>query len=76
MYKDSCMKYLQFLDYPSIQAESKSVEARLNAKIKELEAEIRQRDKEADKHTSSNAVLYEQILKLTNAVQKAGIKIE
>lgn len=37
MYKDSVMKYLQFLDYPSIQAESKSIEARLTARIKELE---------------------------------------
>ena len=38
IYKEGCMKYLTFLDYPTIEATGRSFEAKLKEKDKEIAA--------------------------------------
>jgi integrase len=38
IYKEDCMKYLTFLDYPTVEATGRSFEAKLKEKDKEIEA--------------------------------------
>jgi DNA repair ATPase RecN len=45
IYKEDCMKYLTFLDYPTFEATSRSFEAQLKQKDKEIE-ELRRRIEE------------------------------
>ena len=81
------MKYLTFLDYPTLQSAGKSIEANLtsklewqSARIKELEERIRHKDDQAEVHTSSIGgqsdqiiELQTQIKQLTEIVKKAGL---
>lgn len=87
LYKEQCMKYLTFLDYPTLATASKNIEQKLkdqseeqNARIKELEEQLRQRDEQTDLHTSSIGgqsdeiiELKTQIKQLTEIVKKAGL---
>jgi hypothetical protein len=73
IYKEDCMKYLTFLDYPTIQAETKSIEARLSARIKELEGIVKQKDKEADirvKLDATKADDYGNMMEMIKSLQK------
>jgi integrase len=51
IYRDECMRYLTFLDYPTLEATGKSFEAELKAKDKQIE-ELRQRDRTSSQRIS------------------------
>jgi integrase len=65
IYKDECMKYLTFLDYPTLEATGKNIEAKLSEKEKEIQL-LRQRD-------SMNA---DAISSLSDRMQELMVKIQ
>jgi integrase len=66
IYATKCMKYLTFLDYTTLEATGKNIEAKLTEKEKEIQ-QLRQRDA-----TNSDAIatLSDQVMKLMVEVQK------
>lgn len=47
LYKENCMRYLTFLDYPTVQATGANYEAKLKEKEQEIEA-LKQRGKDSE----------------------------
>ena len=66
IYATKCMKYLTFLDYTTLEATGKNIEAKLTEKEKEIQ-QLRQRDA-----TNSDAIatLSDQVMKLMVEVQE------
>jgi hypothetical protein len=52
IYKESCMKYLTFLDYTMLESTGKSIEAKLSEKEKEIQM-LRQQDQMKDQEMQS-----------------------
>ena len=65
-YATKCMKYLTFLDYTTLEATGKNIEARLTEKEREIQL-LRQQDSE---NTDALATLSDQVMKLMTEVQK------
>jgi integrase len=66
IYATKCMKYLTFLDYTTLEARGKSIEANLQEKDKEIE-ELRHNDKVKE---DALAALSDQVMKLMVEVQE------
>ena len=66
IYATKCMKYLTFLDYTTLEARGKSIEANLQEKDKEIE-ELRHNDKVKE---DALATLSDQVMKLMVEVQE------
>jgi hypothetical protein len=66
IYATKCMKYLTFLDYTTIEATGKSIEAKLSEKEKEIQL-LRQRD---SVNTDAIANLSDQVMKLMAEVNE------
>jgi integrase len=66
IYATKCMKYLTFLDYTTLEARGKSIEANLQEKDKEIE-ELRHHDKVKE---DALATLSDQVMKLMVEVQE------
>jgi hypothetical protein len=66
LYATKCMKYLTFLDYTTLEATGKNIEARLSEKDKEIQL-LRQRDS-----VNSDAIqsLSDQLMKVAVEVQE------
>ena len=65
-YNEKCMKYLTFLDYSTLEATGKNIEAKLSEKEKEIQL-LRQRD---SVNTDAIANLSDQVMKLMVEVQE------
>ncbi|MGB6594274.1 MAG: site-specific integrase [Candidatus Nitrosopolaris sp.] len=66
IYATKCMKYLTFLDYTTLEARGKSIDANLQEKEKEIE-ELRHNDKVKE---DALATLSDQVMKLMVEVQE------
>jgi integrase len=66
IYATKCMKYLTFLDYTTLEARGKSIEANLQEKEREIE-ELRHNDKVKE---DALATLSDQVMKLMVEVQE------
>lgn len=66
IYATKCMKYLTFLDYTTIEATGKNIEAKLSEKEKEIQL-LRQRD---SVNTDAIANLSDQVMKLMAEVNE------
>jgi integrase len=66
IYATKCMKYLTFLDYTTLEARGKSIEANLQEKDREIE-ELRHNDKVKE---DALATLSDQVMKLMVEVQE------
>jgi integrase len=66
IYVTKCMKYLTFLDYSTLEARGKSIEANLQEKDREIE-ELRHNDKVKE---DALAMLSDQVMKLMVEVQE------
>jgi len=66
IYATKCMKYLTFLDYTTLEARGKSIEANLQEKDREIE-ELRHNDKVKE---DALATLSDQVMKLMIEVQE------
>jgi hypothetical protein len=66
IYATRCMKYLTFLDYSTLEARGKSIDANLQEKEKEIE-ELRHNDKVKE---DALATLSDQVMKLMVEVQE------
>ena len=66
IYATKCMKYLTFLDYTTLEATGKNIEAKLSEREKEIQL-LRQRD---SVNTDAIATLSDQVMKLMVEVQK------
>ncbi|PWU82146.1 MAG: hypothetical protein DLM72_03315 [Candidatus Nitrosopolaris wilkensis] len=66
IYATKCMKYLTFLDYTTLEATGKNIEANLSEKEKEIQI-LRQRD---SVNTDAIANLSDQVMKLMIEVQE------
>ena len=66
IYATKCMKYLTLLDYTTIEATGKSIEAKLSEKEKEIQL-LRQRD---SVNTDAIANLSDQVMKLMAKVNE------
>jgi hypothetical protein len=66
IYAAKCMKYLTFLDYTTIEATGKNIEAKISEKEKEIRL-LRQRD---SVNTDAIANLSDQVMKLMVEVQQ------
>jgi integrase len=66
IYVTKCMKYLTFLDYTTLEATGKNIEAKLSEKEKEIHL-LRQRD---SVNTDAIANLSDQVMKLMAEVQQ------
>jgi integrase len=64
-YADKCMKYLTFLDYSTLEATGKNIEAKLSEKEKEIQL-LRQRD---SMNTDAIAGLSDQMTKMMQEVE-------
>jgi methyl-accepting chemotaxis protein len=68
IYKEDCMKYLTFLDYPTLEASARSLEAKLEAKDREiaaLNAKIQNMTAEADQNTDQINALTKEMQQVT-----------
>ncbi|MFL6431494.1 MAG: tyrosine-type recombinase/integrase [Nitrososphaeraceae archaeon] len=66
IYATKCMKYLTFLDYTTLEATGKNIDAKLSEKEKEIQL-LRQRD---SVNTDAIANLSDQVMKLMAEVQE------
>jgi integrase len=66
IYATKCMKYLTFLDYTTLEATGKNIEAKLSEKEKEIQL-LRQRD---SVNTDAIANLSDQLMKLMTEVKE------
>jgi integrase len=66
IYATKCMKYLTFLDYTTLEATGKNIEAKLSEKEKEIQL-LRQRD---SVNTDAIANLSDQVMKLMTEVKE------
>ncbi|HEX6028557.1 MAG TPA: tyrosine-type recombinase/integrase [Nitrososphaeraceae archaeon] len=66
IYGTRCMKYLTFLDYSTLEATGKNIEAKLSEKEKEIQL-LRQRD---SVNTDAIANLSDQVMKLMTEVEE------
>jgi hypothetical protein len=66
IYATKCMKYLTFLDYTTLEATGKNIEAKMSEKEKEIQL-LRQRD---SLNTDAIANLSDQVMKLMTEVQE------
>ena len=66
VYSTKCMKYLTFLDYTTLEATGKNIEAKLSEKEKEIQL-LRQRD---SVNTDAIANLSDQFMKLMAEVNE------
>jgi hypothetical protein len=64
IYATKCMKYLTFLDYTTLEATGKNIDAKLSEKEKEIQL-LRQRDS-----VNTDANLSDQVMKLMTEVQE------
>jgi integrase len=83
IYKEDCMKYLTFLDYPTVEATGKSFEAQLKQKdkeIEELKQQIRQvnetKDLEMQELKQRDSMTTDTIGSLTDMVMEMRQEIE
>ena len=65
LYATKCMKYLTFLDYTTIEATGKNIEAKLSEKEKEIQL-LRQRD---SINTDAIAALSDQLAKVMQEIE-------
>ena len=65
IYTTKCMKYLTFLDYTTLEATGKNIEAKLSEKEREIQL-LRQRD---SMNTDAIANLSDQMMKMTQEIE-------
>ena len=65
LYATKCMKYLTYLDYTTIEATGKNIEAKLSEKEKEIQL-LRQRD---SINTDAIAALSDQLAKVMQEIE-------
>ncbi len=73
IYKENCMKYLTFLDYPTVEATGRSFEAQLKQKdkeIEELKAKIRHIEVTKDQESKQNADVIGDLMQQFNEMKK------
>jgi hypothetical protein len=68
LYKENCMKYLTFLDFPTVEATGANYEAKLREKDQEIEA-LKQRGKNSEARMTN---LEQKVEHLMNELMKAN----
>lgn len=73
-YASKCMKYLTFLDYSTLEATGRSIEAKLFEKEKEIMnlKDLRMLDKEAISNLSDRVMSMQKDIETLKSMQKAG----
>ncbi|MFL6458831.1 MAG: hypothetical protein ACJ71G_17925 [Nitrososphaeraceae archaeon] len=70
IYKEDCMKYLTFLDFPTVEATGRTFEAQLKQKDKEIEELKAQMRHETVTKDDAIGTLSDQLLKLKERLDK------